>query len=111
MIKMKKYRVESISEKYLKAGFSPEIVKYGDQILYEMEQDLITMKQILSRISEFLEYNKEKNVSCYSSIQIAYNDLLNRISKHSCPNNLKDHLKTNENCPLKENCKCLQGVS
>jgi hypothetical protein len=37
---------------------------------------------------------------------LALRVLLNRVSEHSCPSNLKDEHKTKDKCPLKNNCKC-----
>ena len=104
---MKKYRIEAIAEAYTKDGlFKPEIVAYGNQILYEMEKDLNAMKWALNRIDEFLKVAEVKGYFT-GTLYIAKDELLKRISKYSCPSNLKDEYKTKENCPLKDGCKCL----
>ena len=111
MEKKKQYRIEAIAEAYTKDGlYKPERVAYGNQILYEMEQDLNAMKWALNRIDEFLGVANKHNYFT-GTLHIAKDELLKRISKYSCPSNLNDEYKAIENCPLKENCKCLQGVS
>jgi hypothetical protein len=113
--KGRKYRVEAIAESYLKTGvFKPELVAYGNQILYEFEQDFIAMKWALYRMQEFLrckEKYKRDFVSGDNDIEIGFRDLLKRVSEYNCPNMKKDEYKTKENCPLGNDCKCLQGVS
>lgn len=105
----KQYRIDAIAEAYTKDGlFNPEIVAYGSQILYEMEQDLYAMKWALNRIDEFLQVASKHNYFT-GTLHIAKDELLKRISKYSCPSNLKDEYKTIENCLLKEKCKCLQN--
>lgn len=110
----RKYRVEAIAESYLKTGlFKPELVAYGNQILYEFEQDFIAMKWALYRMQEFLRCKKEyqrEHVAGDNDIEIGFSELLKRISEYSCPNIKKDKYKTKENCPLGNECKCLQGV-
>jgi hypothetical protein len=104
---MEKYRIQEIANHY--PSFSPEIVAYGQQILYEVEQDLIAMKFALSRMKDFLEYHEKQEVKPihFNTIKIGFDDLLKRVSEYSCPHNLKDHLRKKENCPLKDNCKCI----
>jgi len=113
--KGRKYRVEAIAESYLKTGvFKPELVAYGNQILYEFEQDFIAMKWALYRMQEFLrckEKYKRDFVAGDNDIEIGFRDLLKRLSEYNCPNMKKDEYKTKDNCPLKDECKCLQGVS
>ena len=48
---MEKYRIQEIAKSY--PSFNPEIVAYGQQILYEMEMDLKAMKQAISYLSEY----------------------------------------------------------
>jgi hypothetical protein len=113
--KGRKYRVEAIAESYLKTGlFKPELVAYGNQILYEFEQDFIAMKWALKRMQSFLECkkgSKRKHIAGDNDIEIGFRDLLKRVSEYSCPNMKKEEYKTKENCPLGNECKCLQGVS
>jgi hypothetical protein len=113
--KGRKYRVEAIAESYLKTGlFKPELVAYGIQILYEFEQDFIAMKWALYRMQEFLRCKKQyprEHVAGDNDIEIGFRDLLKRVSQYNCPNMKKDEYKTKENCPLGNECKCLQGVS
>lgn len=106
MKKTPKYRVEAIAEAYAKHGiFKPEMVTYSNQVMYEMQEDLNAMKWALNRINEFLQV-AEKYDYFTGTLDIAKDELLNRISKYSCPSNLKDEYKTIKNCPLKEKCKC-----
>ena len=60
------------------------------------------------------ETKKENEVKTETETVVKYspkkNELLNRIATASCPSNLKDEYKTINNCPLKDKCKCLQGV-
>lgn len=76
-----------------------------DQMAYEWEKDFTTMQWALKRISEHLEVCKE-NGYWAGSLCIAKEELLNRISKYSCPNLLKTEYKTKKNCPLGGACKC-----
>lgn len=82
-----------------------ELFLIGDQLKYEWEQDFITMKWALKRISEFLKVANEKGIYT-GTLNIARNELMNRISKHSCPSNLKQEYKTKDNCPLGASCQC-----
>ena len=111
----RKYRVEAIAESYLKSGlFKPELVAYGNQILYEFEQDFIAMKWALYRMQEFLRCKEKyprEHVAGDNDIEIGFRDLLKRVSEYNCPNMKKDEYKTKENCPLKDKCKCLNDVS
>ncbi len=105
-----KYRIEEIADAYTKDGlFKPEIVAYGNQILYEMEKDLSAMKWALERICDFLKVANERNLFT-GTLHIAKDELLKRISKYSCPANLKDKYKTKERCPLGDGCKCLENA-
>jgi hypothetical protein len=79
----------------------------GEQMAYEWEQDFIAMKWALERIDEFLQVAKKHDYFT-GTLHIAKDELLNRISKYSCPTNLKEEYKTKEKCPLKDGCKCLQ---
>lgn len=108
---MKRYRIENIAESY-KSVLKPCAIEYGKQILYEVEEDLIAMNFALSRMKDFLEYHEKQEVkpSHFSTIKIGFYELLKRVSEYSCPHNLKEHLRTKKNCPLKDNCKCLQSV-
>ena len=109
---MEQYRIQEIAKSY--PSFKPEIVAYGQQILYEMEMDLKAMKQAISYLSEYIEYRKGvKDTHTFgdNSCDQALELLVKRVSEYSCPNNKKEEYKTKTNCPLKENCKCLQGVS
>ncbi len=54
---MEQYRIQQIAKSY--PNFNPEIVAYGKQIIYEMEMDLIAMKQAISYLSEYIEYRSE----------------------------------------------------
>lgn len=108
---MNKYRAEAIAETYLKTGlFKPDVVAYGNQILYEMEQDKIAMVQAIGYLMEYVEYRAETKQTPHTfgdqNCNFALDLLIKRVSKYSCPNNLKEHLRTKENCPLKEQCKC-----
>jgi len=111
----RKYRVEAIAESYLKSGlFKPELVAYGNQILYEFEQDFIAMKWALYRMQEFLRCKEKyprEHAAGDNDIEIGFRDLLKRVSEYNCPNMKKDEYKTKENCPLKDKCKCLNDVS
>jgi hypothetical protein len=109
---MEKYRIQQIAKSY--PSFKPEIVAYGDQILYEMEMDLKAMVQAISYLSEYIEYRKGiKNTHTFgdNTCNQALELLIKRVSVYSCPNNKKEQFKTKTNCPLKENCKCLQDVA
>lgn len=111
----RKYRVEAIAESYLKTGlFKPELVAYGNQILYEFEQDFIAMKWALYRMQNFLECKQKyprEHVAGDNDIEIGFRDLLKRVSEYNCPSMKKDEYKTKENCPLKDKCKCLNNTS
>lgn len=101
-------RLESIAQSYLKTGlFVPEKLAYGSQILYEVEQDNIAMKWALERMKEFLDANKDEQPTHkkYMMIDIAYRDLLKRVSEYNCPSLLKDQHVTQEKCPLGNLCK------
>lgn len=87
-----------------------EIFKVGEQMQYEWERDFIAMKWALERIDDFLRV-AEQHKYFTGTLHIAKDELFNRISKYSCPLLLKDEHKTKEKCPLKDFCKCLQGVS
>ena len=109
---MEQYRIQQIAKSY--PSFKPEIVSYGDQILYEMEMDLKAMVQAISYLSEYVEYRKSirdthtfGDNTCNQALEL----LIKRVSIYSCPNNKKEQFKTKANCPLKENCKCLQDVA
>ena len=109
---MEQYRIQEIAKFY--SSFKPEIVAYGQQILYEMEMDLKAMKQAISYLSEYIEYRKwikDTHTFGDNSCNQALELLVKRVSEYSCPNNKKKEYKTKNNCPLKENCKCLQDVS
>ena len=82
----------------------------GEQAAYEWQLDFQAMKWALERIINFLEVAKKHDYFT-GTLQIAKYELLNRIASASCPSNLKDEYKTINNCPLKDKCKCLQGVS
>ena len=107
-------RYNDIRKQYTKHGGlwtdENKLLLVGEQMQYEWEQDFNTMLWALKRIDEFLKVAKENNYFT-GTLHIAKEELLNRISKYSCPSNLKHEYKTIENCPLKENCKCLQNVS
>ena len=101
-------RVESMAQSYLKTGlFMPEKLAYGSQILYEVEQDNIAMKRALRAMKEFLDANKdeEPRPKRYMIIDIAFRDLLKRVSEYNCPSLLKDQFVTQEKCPLESLCK------
>ena len=109
---MEQYRIQQIAKSY--PSFKPEIVAYGDQILYEMEMDLKAMVQAISYLSEYIEYRKEirdthtfGDNTCNQALEL----LIKRVSVYSCPNNKKEEFKTKTNCPLKDKCKCLQDVA
>ena len=105
---MKETRCQSIASRY--KSFKPEITTFGSQIEYEVEQDLIAMKQTIQRLQEYIEEyeNRDDRLPYFHSIEIGYRDLLKRVSKYSCPSNLKERYKTKVNCPLKENSKCVK---
>lgn len=105
-------RSKDVKESYTKVGGmwnnENKLFCIGDQMAYEWEQDFRAMKCALKRLKDFLEVaNKQNHFT--GSLNIAYNELVNRISKYSCPSNLKDEYKTKENCPLGDNCKCLKS--
>lgn len=107
---MEQYRIQEIEKSYLKTGcFNPKIVAYGSQILYEMEQDKIAMVEAISYLTDYVKYRKsikETATGGELNCDFALDVLLKRVSKYSCPNALKKHLRTKENCPLKGDCKC-----
>ena len=107
-------RHDDIRKKYTRHGGmwrdDNKLFAVGEQMQYEWEQDFIAMRWALERIINFLEV-AQKNDYFTGTLHIAKEELLNRISKYSCPSNLKDEYKTKEKCPLKDGCKCLQGVS
>lgn len=107
---MEQYRIQEIAKSY--PSFNPEIVSYGQQILYEMEMDLKAMKQAISYLSEYIKYRSEikdthtfGDNACNQALEL----LVKRVSEYSCPNTKKEQFKTKENCPLKENCKCIKS--
>lgn len=104
---MEKYRNKAIANFY--KSLNPELTVCGEQLSYEIQEDLNAMKIVLFRLQGFIEEyeNREDRPPFYHSIEIGYRDLLNRVSKYSCPNNKKDEYKTKENCPLKDKCKCI----
>ena len=81
----------------------------GEQMQYEWQKDLSAMKWALERICDFLNVANERNLFT-GTLHIAKEELLKRISKYSCPANLKDEYKTKERCPLGDGCKCLANV-
>lgn len=107
------YRCDDVKNSYVNTGFwkqDSDTFKIGTQMLYEWQKDFQAMKFTLNRLHEFLEVANEKGYFT-GTLNIAYNDLLNRVSEYSCPSNLKEHLRTKENCLLKDKCKCSQPVS
>jgi len=97
-------RHEDIERKYSHTVFvDREIFKVGDQAAYEWEQDLTAMKWALQRMGEFLRIKKETGrtfVPGDNAIESGYRELLNRITKYSCPN----MMKSGEDCQLKDYC-------
>lgn len=98
-------RVEAIAKRYTKDGiFKPEIVQYGDQILYEVEQDLSAMKWAIKHLQRYIEYINEKgnplqafgDMTCKNALDV----LVNRVSQYSCPNNMK----SGKECPMGDAC-------
>ena len=104
-------RIEAIAEAYTKNNFNHEIVSYGNQILYEMEQDLKAMLWAIDYLSEYIRYREKTKTTPHTfgdnSANQALEVLIKRVAVYSCPSNLKDKYKTIENCPLKDKCKCL----
>jgi hypothetical protein len=104
-------RSKEIKESYIKHQglWSDESTLFaiGNQLAYEWEEDFKAMKWALCRIDEFLKVAKEKGFFT-GTLDIAKEELVNRISKYSCPSNLKDQFKTKDNCPLGEKCKCCE---
>ncbi len=99
-------RSKDIKEDYIKTKlFKEELFTIGDQMAYEWEQDFRAMKWALNRLKDFLDV-ANKNGHFTGTLNIAYSELVNRISKYSCPSNLKDQYKTKDNCPAGDNCKC-----
>lgn len=91
---MEQYRIQQIAKSY--PSFKPEIVAYGDQILYEMEMDLKAMVQAISYLSEYIEYRKSirdthtfGDNTCNQALEL----LIKRVSIYSCPNNKRNSLK------------------
>lgn len=106
------YRAEKIAEQYTKDGlFKPEIVAYGNQILYEMEMDKRAMVTAIMYLTSYLEYrSKHKAVHSFGDhdADLALQHLVKRVLIYSCPNPLKEHLRTPENCPAKSECTCFK---
>lgn len=102
----KSTRAESISKRY--TSLKPELTACGDQMEYEIEEDLNAMKWMISRLQEYIEEyeTRDDRPPFYHTLEIGYRDLVNRVSKYSCPNNKKDEYKTKLNCPLKDKCMC-----
>lgn len=94
-------------------SYTPEMYKnpeklfaVGEQMSYEWEQDFIAMKWALRRMGDFLKIREKTRdfLPGDNDIQIGYNELLNRISKYSCPNMRKDK----SDCPFARN-ECSQN--
>jgi len=104
---MEKYRSKAMANFY--KSLKPELTDCGEQLSYEIQEDLNAMKQTIQRLQEYIEEyeNRDDRLPYFNSIEIGYRGLLNRVSKYSCPNNKKDEYKTIENCPLKDKCKCI----
>lgn len=93
----KSKRTEAIARAYNNTGaFSPEIVECGNQIMYEVEQDLTAMKWAISYLHEYIELHP----NAHFNIKTALNGLVKRVAEYSCPNNLK----AGNNCPMKDKC-------
>ncbi len=98
-------RCESFAKRYKKSGvFNPEIVNYGNQILYEVEQDLNAMKWAIQYLRMYFEYIEEKGKKLETfgdmDCKRAYDVLIKRVSEYSCPNNYK----SGKLCPLNDAC-------
>ena len=106
-------RSDDIKKQYIKHGGvwtnENKLFAIGDQMEYEWQQDFNAMRCALERIDEFLKVAKKYDYF-YGTLYIAKEELLNRISRYSCPTNLKDEYKTKERCLLKDGCKCLANV-
>ena len=93
-------RYKDIQKKYTRHGGlwkeGNNLFEVGEQMQYEWEQDFIAMKWAI-------DYLMNGGIA---GPDLALRVLLNRVSEHSCPCNLKDEYKTPERCPLKNNCKC-----
>ena len=103
-------RSTEVKESY-KSGFTSEKdLSIGDQMAYEWEQDFIAMKWAISYLSEYFEYRNKTKTTPHTfgdnTANQAFDVLLKRVSKYSCPSNLKDKYKTKEKCPLGDACKC-----
>ena len=105
LLNFKSMRHDDIRKKYTRHGGlwkdENKLFTVGEQMQYEWEQDFITMRWAI-------DYLINGGVS---GKQLALDVLLKRVSEHSCPSNKKEQYKTKENCPLKDGCKCLHGVS
>lgn len=97
-------RTEAIARAYNKHGFASEITECGNQILFEVEQDLHAMKWAISYLSEYIEYREKTKTTPHTfgdnSANQALEVLIKRVAEYSCPNNLK----AGNNCPLKDKC-------
>lgn len=106
-------RHDDIRKQYTRHGVAwneeNPIFAVGEQMQYEWQQDFNAMRWALQRIDEFLEVAKKYDYFA-GTLNIAKDELLNRISKYSCPTLLKDEYKTKEKCLLKDGCKCLANV-
>ncbi len=103
-------RHDDIRKRYTKNSVwtdENKLFNVGEQMQYEWEQDFNAMKWALDRIDNFLAVAKKHDYFT-GTLHIAKDELLNRISKYSCPLNLKDEYKTKERCFLKDECKCLK---
>ena len=98
-------RYEDVRQKYTRHGKpwtdENKLFVVGEQMAFEWEKDFIAMKQAIDYLLNGGVQGKN----------FAFNVLVKRISESSCPSNLKEHLRTKENCPLKDKCKCSQPVS
>lgn len=89
-------RTEAVARAYNKHGFASEITECGNQILFEVEQDLHAMKWAISYLHEYVQDRPD----AHFNITAALNCLIKRVAEYSCPNNLK----AGNNCPLKDKC-------
>lgn len=91
-------RSEDIKKGYHVQFTDDSLLLIGEQMDCEMQNDFVAMLFAIERMGKFLLFSREdKNRRPYDSqIEMAYKDLLNRVSKYSCPNMLKNHA----NCPL-----------
>lgn len=98
-------RHEDVRNKYTRHGTpwtnENELFVVGEQMAFEWEKDFIAMKQAIDYLLNGSVQGKN----------FAFDVLVKRISESSCPSALKEHLRTKENCPLKDKCKCSQPVS